>query len=179
MAYTTMKTWGSETLTSADMKTYLTDNIEYLKGVSDGLVFKGVSLTRVAATSISTSTNTDVSWSAEIEDIGGWWTSGVNITVPSAAIPTGFTTIKLLVVARTLWATNATGTRKMILRLNGGAFASPNVAALPSDDVDQDVTEFVSAVAGDIVTLQLWQDSGGGLDASNTKITVVRFAPVS
>ena len=179
MAYTTMKTWTSETLTSSDMTTYLTDNIEYLKGATDAVAFSGVSLTRVAATSISDASATDISWAAEVEDVGGWWSSGANITVPSGAIPSGYTDIKLLVIARTLWDNNGTGIRGMYLLKNGSAFASPVVAGITGEDIDQQVTDFVTVSSGDVVKLQLYQNSGGALDASNTKITVVRYAPVS
>lgn len=179
MAYTTMKTWGSETLTSSDMKTYLTDNIEYLKGVSDGLTFSGVTLTRVAATSIPDAATTDISWVTESEDSGGWWSSGASITVPAGAIPSGFTTIKLLVTARATWDNNGTGVRKLLLTNNGTSFAAPVIAGITGEDIGQDVTDFVSVVSGDVIKLQVYQNSGGALDISNLRINVVRFAPVS
>lgn len=180
MAYTNPRTWATgDTISASALNTDLRDNMDYLKGLSEGAVFSGVALTRVAATSIADSTDTDITWASETEDIGGWWSSGVSVTVPSGAIPTGFTNIKLLVVARTLWDNNATGVRKLILLKNGTQFAAVVTAGITGVDLAQQITDFVTVASGDTVKLQVYQSSGGALECSETKITVVRFAPVS
>lgn len=177
MAYTTMKTWTSETLTSSDMKTYLTDNIEYLKGVADGLTFSGVEVTRTAATSIADTTESPITFTAETFDYGGWWSSGTDVTVPSGAIPSGYTSIAVLLLGRTKFAANGTGIRRITILKNGGAISGPTVSAITGEDTEIDTARFTTAEAGDVFTLQVYQTSGGALNTSGTILSVVRFLP--
>lgn len=179
MAYTPMKTWGSETLTASDMLTYLTNNIEYLKGVADGLTFSGSEVTRDAATSISDSTDTTITWTAETFDYGGYWSSGTNVVIPAGAIPSGYTTIAVMCLARTKFATNATGRRRLTILKNGSAISGPNVSAINGDETEIDTTRFTTAVAGDIFTVNVYQSSGGALNVSGTLLSVVRFLPAA
>lgn len=178
MPYTPMKTWGSETLTSSDMNTYLRDNIEYLKGVADGVAFSGVQLTRTAATSISDSSETTITWTTEVLDYGGWWASGTNIVVPAGAIPSGYTTIALAVNARTKFAANGTGARRIKVKKNGTEFGSVSLSGISGETVDLQLAELVTVVATDVLIFTVYQTSGSALDVSQTQISVYRVAPV-
>lgn len=172
-----MKTWGSEILTSSDMNTYLRDNIEYLKGVADGVSFSGVEVTRAATTSISDGVAAEITWTAETYDYGGWWGSGTDVIVPAGAIPSGFTTIAVLCTAAADFASNGTGRRELEILKNGTRVAAPNVSAISGDTTQLTATRFTTAVAGDVFTVELFQNSGGNLDTDDIFLSVVRFLP--
>lgn len=179
MAYTSMKTWGSEVLTSSDMNTYLRDNIEYLKGVADGLSFSGVEVVREAATSISDTTESPITWTTETFDYGGWFSSGTDVVVPAGAIPSGYTSVGVILVGRTKFASNGTGLRRITILKNGSAVSGPTVTAITGEITELDTTRFTTAEAGDIFTLQCYQTSGGALNVSGTILSVVRFLPAA
>jgi hypothetical protein len=64
------------------------------------------------------------------------------------------------------WASNATGTRSIGIRLNGATFlAAPKVAAL-STTLPQSVSTKYQLAAGDYVELMAVQDSGGALNVA-------------
>jgi hypothetical protein len=179
VTYTTPPTFvADEILAAADLN-ILGDDIVYLKGISDGVAFSGCQITRVAATSIATSTDSPITWSSETFDYGGWWSSGTNVVVPAGAIPAGYTSIAVLVIARTRFASNGTGNRKISVKKNGSSFGNPHTSALSGDATPMDVTELEVVEAGDIITFEVWQSSGGALDVSQTQLTVVRFAPAA
>lgn len=178
MAWTDPPTWTAATLTSSQMNQYVSANLTYLKGIADGLSFSGADLSRTAATSINDSTSTAITWSAEIYDYGSWFASGTNIVVPAGAIPSGYTTIAVMVSGRVLFSANSTGYRRLYLLKNGTAFASPKTTAINGDTTDLDVMRITTAVAGDIFTLEVYQNSGGALNVHNSQIACVRYAPV-
>lgn len=178
MAWTDPKTWASETLTSSDMNTHVRDNLNYLKGTSDGAVASGVQLRRTSDQSIPDATATPVVFQqVSFELNGDWWTSGSNITVPAAAVPAGFTTIVLLVAARLRYATDGDGVRRGQLFLDGVNFGSTTVGALSADDTDFNILEFVEASAGQVVTLEAYHTAGGALNLEVGNISVMRYAP--
>lgn len=174
-SWTPQKTWATEILTASDLNTYLRDDLEYLKGQRDLVTFSGAQLNRSAATSIPNATYDPVTWSGEVWDYGGWWSSGASVIVPAGAVPSGYTTIMLQVVARTVFAANGTGIRKVRLLKNGASFGSLSLSAISGDTTDLFIFDMEKAVAADAITMQLYQNSGGALDASSTQITVVRF----
>src|SRR5690348_5602485 len=115
MAFTATPAFVDGTSLPASDLNILSDDITYLKSITDGVALSGVDLTRAASTNISDSTDTDVTWTAEVADLGSWFSSGTTITVPSSAVPSGFTTIALLAHVRVLWAANGTGYRAIKL----------------------------------------------------------------
>ena len=178
MAWTNPKTMGAEAAVSSDWNTHVRDNLNYLKGITDGVTFSGTQLTRAAATSIATATWTAITWTAEVHDYGGWWASGTNIVVPAGAIPSGYTTIIVMVTATATFASNGTGYRMLRSLKNWSQFGRDRISAISGDQTDLGFTEFVTAIAGDIITFEAYQNSGAGLNASAMLVNVVRFAPV-
>lgn len=177
-SYTPEKTWSSEVISASDLNTYLRDNVDYVYGKVSGLAYSGCSLTRVAATAISDSTYTAITWTTERQDVGGWFTSGTTITVPSGAIPSGSTTIAVKVEMRTIFASNSTGRRRVRLLKNGSAFRSPSVPAVNGDETEMVATGVEFVVAGDTLTVEVYQNSTGSLNVSDTIVDVYRLGPV-
>lgn len=177
-SYTPEKTWSSEVVSASDLNTYLRDNVDYVYGQVSGLTFSGCTLTRVAATSIPDATNTAITWTTERKDVGGWYSSGTQIIVPAGAIPSGSTTIAVKVECRTVFVANATGRRRIRLLKNGTPFRSPSVSGDASDDSEVFVSGVEYVVATDIITVELYQNSGGSLNASETIVDVYRLGPV-
>ena len=165
-------------LTEANLDV-LSDDIAYLYGATSAQAFSGCQVSRNAATNISNNSSSAITWTAEAIDVGNWWTSGTNIVVPASAIPSGYTTIMLMVTARTRFAANGTGLRRLGAMKNGTGFGWVSTTGITGDTTDLSIIEFVTAVVGDIVTLELFQNSGGVLAASETQITVARYAPIS
>lgn len=165
----------SEIGTSSDWNTYVRDNLEYLKGEAGLVSFSGGQFNRSAATSIPNAAYDEVTWTGEVFDYGGWWASGADVIVPAGAIPSGYTTIMLMISARTSFASNATGLRKFRLLKNGASFGSISLGAVSGDTTDVALIDYVQAVAADQISMELYQNSGGALNASDTQITVTRY----
>lgn len=181
--YTTPPTFvAADPLPAADLN-ILGDDIEYLKGITDGVTFSGTQLRRTATQSISSGSWTAVTWQTESGgfDYGGWWTSGTNIVVPAGAIPAGFTTIACYGIARTYFGSNSTGQRKIRILVNGSPTETSNFPAISGDQTDVFVPDFFVVAAGDIITVEVYQNSGSSLNiaSSDTKVTIVRYAPAA
>lgn len=179
MAWTTPPTFAGGNALAASELNVLGDDLLSLKSVSDGTVFSGTVLYRSAATSIPNDTPTAITWATELIDIGSWYTSGTDAVVPAGAIPAGFTTIACLAIARTSFAANSTGSRRIAVAVNGTWASSVYVPGLNGDPTSVALSDVIFVAAGDVITCELWQNSGGSLNASATKLTLVRLAPVS
>jgi hypothetical protein len=177
MAYTAPPTFVSgDPLTAAEMNV-LGDDIAYLYGVNQGLTFSGTMVSRAAATSIPNGSWTAITFSAETFDYGAWWGSGATVIVPAGAIPSGFTTIALLIIARTKFAGDNAGFRGIAVQQNGSDLIGSTVGAVDGGDTEIVVTGFTVAEAADTIGLNLYQTSGAALNAAGTTLTVVRYAP--
>ena len=161
------------------MNTYIRDNELYLKGVADGVAGSAVQLTRTAATSISASSETTITWTTEVLDLGGWWSSGTNIVVPAGAIPSGYTSILIAVMARTKFAASGTGARRIKVKKNGTEFGSVSLSGISGETTDLILAEITTVVAGDILIFTVYQTSGGNLDVTQSQISVFRVAPAT
>lgn len=175
MAFTTPPTFSSGSVLTAAQLNILGDDLNYLKGVADGVTLSGFSIRRAATQSISDSTDTDVSFDTEIADFGGWWSSGTTATTPSGAIPAGYTSVGALVTCAAKFATNATGKRKMVPLKNGSSVDSWKVSAIDDDTTSVYLTTFTTTVATDTWKLQVWQNSTGALNMSEARLTVLRY----
>ena len=179
MAFVTPPDFASgATLTAAQLD-ILGDDLLYLKGISDGLTFSAARVTRSAATSIPDATWSTITFSAEVFDYGSWWSSGTNIVVPADAIPAGYTSIAIDARISTLFAANATGYRAIRLLVNGSEEFNATQGSFATDQARVIASDFAVVVAGDIITVQVYQNSTGALDASFTKVTVARYMPVA
>lgn len=177
MAWTTPPTFTAGTVLTAANLNIVSDDLVYLKGITDGVTFSGVQVTRGANQSIATSTDTNISPDTENLDSGGWYSSGTAVVVPAGAIPSGFTTIAVLVFASVKFATNGTGKRKVSVMKNGTSFGSWKVSAIDDDTTDIQISEVVTVAAGDTVAVQVWQNSGSSINVTQAKLTVLRYAP--
>lgn len=183
MSFTTTPTFNSGDPLAASDLNILGDDITYLKGVADGVGFSGVQLRRTATQSIPDSTWTAVTWQTESGgfDFGSWWSSGTNIVVPAGAIPSGFTTIACQVIGGTNFAANGTGWRGIRVLVNGSATGKSSVDGVTGDVTAVLVPDYVVVAAGDVITIEVYQNSGSSLTISSTdtKVSVVRAAPVA
>lgn len=179
MAYVTPPTFAAtDVLAAADLNV-LGDDIVYLKAISDGLTFSGVRVTRTAATSIADATWTPVSWTAEVHDVGGWYSSGTDIIVPTSEIPAGFSMISLHGIARATFVASAAGYRGLRVLVNGSAVITGTESGFATDSAHIIGTDYLFVQDADVITMELYQNSGGALDASSIQLTLVRFLPVS
>lgn len=170
---------AGDALTAAQLNAYLTANENYLKAASDAAVFSGVQADITSSQSIASGSDTLISFSRTVIDVDNWWTSGTNITVPAAAIPSGYTNIVVHVVGIIRFASNGTGRRRADLLQNGSAAFSFGVTAVNGDQTYTPVECYLSAASGDVFTLQVFQNSGGSLNCEVANLTIVRFAPLS
>lgn len=179
MAWTVPPTFvASDPLAASDLN-ILGDDIAYLKAITDGVVFSGTKVTRAASTSIANNTDSPITFTAEGYDYGGWWSSGTDVVVPAGAIPAGYTTIAVMVTAQTTWVANGTGRRYLWITLNGSHSVGASFTGDSGEDMFVSVTGFIICAAADVITLELKHTSGAGLNAYNSQIVAVRFAPVA
>ena len=176
MAYVDPGTFASSgVLTAAEMNV-VGDDLRYLKAMSDGTLFAGVSLLRTTTQSIPDSTYTDVSWSSSPIDVAGWWTSGATVTVPSAVIPPGYTTAYLEVNATARFNANGTGSRGIVVLQNGGTVeAASFTSGLPSDTTPVAITVWIAAAAADAIRVQVYQSSGAALLVNQCSLHLKRI----
>jgi hypothetical protein len=175
MAYVTPPTFVAlDPLAAAELN-ILGDDIVYLKGITDSVSAQGVQLKRTSDQTITTGTETPVTFQAESFDYGGWWSSGTDIIVPAGAIPSGYTTIIVMVVMRARFATNGTGVRRIRPLLNGTNFGSMTVGGISSDPTDLTITEFVEVEAGDVITMGVYHTKGSNLALEVGNCSVMRF----
>lgn len=181
MAWTDPPTFSDGvTLPASQLNQYVRDNLNYLKGIADGVSFSGTRVTRAASTSISDSTDSGITFTGEGYDYGSWWASGTNVVVPAGAIPSGYTTIAVQCVGSTTWTANGTGRRYVYVKQNGTVVAGVNTTGDASEDMFMVAPPaFVVVAAGDLITLSVKQTSGGALAAYNSQLIVVRYAPAA
>ena len=120
MAYVTPPTFTPASELAADDLNILGDDIVYLKAQADMAVLSGVRAARTTTQSIPDATPTEIIFTAETFDQGGWIAvTATTATVPSSAIPPGFTVVALDVRIGVNFAANATGYRKATVMQNG------------------------------------------------------------
>jgi len=176
LAWTDPPDWASgAVLTSAQLDTYLTANTQYLYNTLTGTTFSGTQVARTANQSIATSNDENVSWDQENWDVGGWYTSGTTITVPSGAIPSGFTTIGILAICLGRFESNATGKRRIELLKNGSSYETLKLVALDDDATTMSFSAVTTAASGDNFKMNVWQNSGGSLNITLARLTIVRL----
>jgi hypothetical protein len=159
------------------MNTEIRDNLLYLYGLIQGTTYSAVFISRGANQSIPDTTDTNISFDTEVYDYGGWWTSGTNIVVPAGAVPTGFTTIAVWVIPIFSFASNSTGRRKVIIQKNGSTQETFSISALSGDPTVVILPTLITVAAADIITIQVYQSSGGALNVTGN-VKVVRHAAV-
>lgn len=181
MAWTDPKTWtAGSTLTAAELNEQVRDNLTFLKAITDGVDFSGCQIKRESTVQVIPDTTvTVVSFDTENFDYGGWWTSGSDITVPVTAIDDSHNAIMVYVSARAKFETNATGTRRVRVLLNGTAMGSTTVGGLSGDPTEVIINEGFVVEAGDVITFDVRQTSGGSKDLQLLLVNVWKYAPVT
>lgn len=179
MSYTAPPTFvASDVLAAADLN-ILGDDIAYLYSVSQGLTLSGCKVKRTSDQSIPDSTDTDVTWVTEVFDYGSWWSTGATVTVPAGAIPSGYTTIAVMMIARLKFASNGTGVRRVTILQNGSTVETRTIGGLSGDPTTADLVEVFTVAAGDTIKVQAYQTSGGALNLSSASAILLRYAPAS
>ena len=180
MSYTAPPTFVADDVLAADELNVLSDDIAALYSVQQGLTFSAAQLRRAANQSIPDSTQTAISFDTETLDVGGWYSSGTNVVVPAGAIPAGATSIGLDVRGIITYASNTTGHRQIRLQLNGSDIDAISGSGLDGGDSTVIALSAVTtAVAGDILTLVAYQNSGGALNVTAARFTVLRLGVAS
>lgn len=179
MAWTTPPTFAAGTVLTAAQLNILSDDLTYLYGIAQGVTFSGAQVTRGANQSISTSTDTNISFDTENLDYGGWYSSGTAVIVPAGAIPASYTTIAVLLFASVKFATNGTGKRRITILKNGSSVGSWKVSALDDDTTDIVLPEVTTAAAADTFAIQVWQNSGSSINVTQARLSVLRYAPAA
>lgn len=178
MAYVTPPSFVSGTTAVAADANILGADIEYLYGIVSGLTASGVQATRTTNQSISGSTWTAISFGAEQFDLGSWWSSGTDVVVPAGAIAAGSTTALVIVSARLQFLANSTGRRGLKILKNGTQTGRTTVDAEGGGDTtDMLAFDAFLVEAGDVITLEAYQSSGGSLNVGTASLTVIRLFP--
>lgn len=179
MAWTTPPTWNSgDTLAASDLQ-IVSDDLTYLKGVTDGVTASGCTVSRATNQSINDSTTTSITFLIEDMDLGGWWSSGTDIVVPAGAIPAGFTTILVHIIGDIQFAANGTGYRAVSIYINGSLLGTRNSSAVSGETTSVGIDRYAVVAAADVITIRATQTSGGALNATKITASVVRHAPAA
>lgn len=176
MAYATPPTFVSGDVLTAAQLNVLSDDITYLKSQADTLAFCGVSLIKNSAQSIPDTSWTDIVWaSTPVETGGNWWTSGSSVTVPTGAVPPGYTSVVLEVSLQVRFDANGTGSRAIQVMLDGSTVEwSFWTSAISGENTPLQQIVWVVATAGQVITGAVYQSSGGSLNASTMAMHIKR-----
>lgn len=121
-----------------------------------------------ATTSISNTTETSISWTAEAFDVGNLHdllTNPTRFTVPTGGDGLYF------VGAQAQFAASATGIRSVRIFVNGSLVAQHDSTAGTTASLSFQATALLSLVAADYVEIKVYQSSGGALDLNGSSET--------
>jgi len=144
----------------------------YLQEGIDIVAYQGCQVFTTGET-ITNNTATDVEWTNEDHDVTGWHSAGTN--PERLTVPAGFdgyyalsTTIQ--------WEGHATGDRKVRIQKNGVTLREGIVNDTSEAQIfDQHVRYVDYLVAGDYVTIEVLQTSGGDLDVHSASLLSIDF----
>lgn len=127
----------------------------------------GCSVYNTTTQSISNNTDTGVTFNSEHFDTDGFHSTVSNtekLTIPSGKDG------KYLITASGMWATSNVGTRFFRLQKNGTTNLGNGAKqdTVPSGAFSQSVCEVVDLVAGDYITVDVYQSSGSSLNIGST-----------
>lgn len=119
-------------------------------------------LTLTSNQSIANNTVTAVNFTTE-----GFDNAGLHDTATNTERITIRRTGRYMIGGSARWTSNASGSRFCAINLNGGAGTADLVRdrKLPSTESEVSLTTLVSLTAGDFIQLNVYQDSGGALNA--------------
>jgi len=140
------------------------------------MAYQGCQVMRSGGQSIPDNAATDILWNFENHDVGGYHSLVANtgrLTVPSGkdGYYNVFTTIQ--------WAGNAAGTRLVRIQKDGVTQKSGIVNDISEAEIfDMHVRATLYLSAGEYVSIQVIQASGGALDVNTGSIVVIDFLGV-
>lgn len=128
---------------------------------------------RSTTQSIGNGSFTDITWPTEEDDnMAGFTAGGSVITVSTAGIWT--------VKAGILWPANGTGTRALLIIIDGVELTGAGDERIPTAAAStrQVVSADVKLTAGQQIKMQAFQSSGGSLNINSGRFSVMRGAGV-
>lgn len=166
---------------SSDAYNIVVDDVKDHEDRLVGQEYQAVLVKRVTNQTINTASWTEANFTSEDIDLGGWFSgSGTDVIVPANAIPADLTTIAVRISMYARFNTNGTGTRRCRIAVNGSA--SDNFfqgASLSSDPSTVSGFDLVVVAAADVITLEVYQDSGGSLALTGARLLVERGGGVA
>lgn len=180
MAYVDPDYAVSGATASADAYNILVDDVIDHEARIAGQAAAGVYLTRNSSQSISNSTYEAISWSAARHEItGDWWSSGTNVTVPTAAVPSG-ATILLEIDGQAFFNANGTGSRYIRFMLNGAIIDVQRTATADSGETTSvGHRVWAECSAADVITMEVKQNSGGSLGCAGASLAIKRIGVIN
>jgi hypothetical protein len=136
---------------------------------ASGSSFVGCSLGRSAAQTISNNAVNEVLWTTEAIDTDAFHSTVTNtgrLTIPSGKDG------KYLIILSLNWTSNSTGVRDIFFKKNGSDYSpsiSTTLPALSGGAMTMNLSTIVSLVATDYITANVYQNSGGNLDATSDR----------
>ena len=137
--------------------------------------FVGCYLKKSTAQSIPTGTFTAITFTTEVYDTNGFHDNVSNtslITIPAGQA--GY----YYIAGYCQYDVNATGRRKMQVYKNGATFdlfEGESFAVSSTNYGSLNISTVASLAVGDTLALNVWQTTGGNLDAANTTLVVAKL----
>ena len=160
--------WSTgDTPTAAQFDGLLRDNLDHLGTPVSAQASRSTNL------SIATSTFTDVTLPSE-----AWDTDSLHSTSSNTdrfTIPTGLDGI-YLVHGIITFAVNSTGARTLTVAKNGAGMQVTTFANAGTAAPVLSGARILRLVAGDYVSIEAWQDSGGNLNVTQAEVTVIKIS---
>ena len=131
------------------------------------IAYEGVLLTRSAAQEIPDSTETLLSFDTETHDTNDFYDSASPTQI---VVPVGLNVV-YHISASVQWAADATGIRWIGINAGGYERTRTTDPAVGGNSMTQNVSTTFHLEEEDIVTLTVYQSSGGALDVERTAYT--------
>lgn len=137
--------------------------------IATGTTAAGCYLQKSAAQTISNTTFTSLTWDTETIDTDAFHSTVTNtdrITIPAGKGG------KYLVHCMIIFAFNATNTRQLEIKKNGTTVSNNIGGASHSNNAPVFCTTILDLVAGDYITAEAWQNSGGNLNVQGNNLAI-------
>ena len=129
------------------------------------LAYQGVLLTRATLQTIPNNAETAVSWNAEIHDVGEYHEATIQPTW--ILVPTGLGGT-YNIYASVEWAASGTGLRRIGIFVNSVEIAQTLQPTISGGQLSLFASTSYILAEGDVVTIKVYQSSGGDLDIVRT-----------
>lgn len=144
---------------------YRVTDIQNLGANSQVLGSRTLLARRGAAQSTTTAVATVIDWDTLLEDTSGIWPDAAGVFT----IPTGRGIRRVRITTTVMWDANATGIRQARILKGASVIAQTNVNAIAGGAVTAvNLSIVVTVVAGDTLSIDALQSSGGALNVSGS-----------